>query len=147
MLRYVLPGAYILRWYIAEEDIKTRMASDYCTLAMDSSDGAGGDDLGLVLRSIKTGEVLAAADINETNLITFCEWLCNILETFENVLFVPERRSTGAMIIDYLLIMLPQRNIDPFKRIYNKVVQEKDEYPDRYALINKPMYARDRIYM
>lgn len=142
------PGAYVLRWYIAEEDIPSRMSSDYCTLAMDSSDGSGGDDIGLVLRSIKTGEVLAAADINETNLITFCEWLCNLLEAFENVLFIPERRSTGAMIIDYLLIMLPQRNIDPFKRIYNKVVQEKDEYPDRYSLINKPMYARDRnIYV
>lgn len=142
------PAAYIMRWYIEVDSVLSRLNTDFGIFAMDSSDAAGGDDISLVLRSVKTGEVLAVADINETNLITFAQFLVEFLVKYENTLFIPERRSTGAMIIDYLLIMLPERGIDPFKRIYNKVVQEKDEFPDRYAMINKPMYARDRnIYV
>jgi len=48
------------------------------------------------------------------------------------------------MIIDYLLLMLPAKGIDPFKRIYNKVVDEALENKDRFKEIDKPMYVRDQ---
>jgi hypothetical protein len=62
---------------------------------------------------------------------------------FPNFVANIERRSSGAMILDYLLIMLPEHGIDPFKRLFNTVVQEKDEHPDRFREIMQPMGRRD----
>jgi len=136
------PYGYITRWFIKLNEIKQRMSISHYTLGVDSSDAVGGDDIAIILRDIKTGEVLAAGNYNETNLITFSEWLANWLITYENITLIIERRSTGAMIIDYLLLMLPNKGIDPFKRIYNKAVQEAEEFPERFKEISRPMFSR-----
>lgn len=134
---------YVTRWYIEPERIAGTMANGKFIISVDSSDAAGGDDIGLKIRSVRTGEVVAAGNYNETNLIMFSEWLCDWLVKYENLTLIIERRSSGAMILDYLMLMLPSKGIDPFKRIYNTVVQDADEYPKRFEEINKPMYMRD----
>lgn len=136
------PYSYITRWYTGKETVSQRMGKGHFILSVDSSDAVGGDDIGVTLRDIKTGEVVASGNYNETNLITFAEWLCNWLVKYTNVTLIIERRSTGAMILDYLLLMLPTKGIDPFARIYNKVVQEAEEYPERFKEVNRPMAHR-----
>lgn len=139
---------YVTRWYIPEHLITQRMATGTYVMSMDTSDAVGNDDIGMVMRDIKTGEVVACGNYNETNIITFCEWLVEWFVRFENFTLIIERRSTGAVIIDYLIKLLVSKGIDPFRRIYNKVVQEKEEFPDRYNEINKEMWARQRdIYV
>lgn len=128
--------AYVTRWYYPEHQLMAKMAAEHHVMGLDTSDAVGSDDIGLVIRDIKTGGVVAAGNYNETNLITFVQWLVELLIRFPKLVLNIERRSSGVMIIDYLLIMLPAKGIDPFKRIYNKVVQEADEFPDRYAEIN-----------
>lgn len=135
---------YIVRWYIPEDRIQQYMNNNQTIMSIDSSDAAGGDDITLMIRSVKTGEVIAAGNFNETNLIIFCEWLVTWFTKFANFTLIIERRSTGAMILDYLLLMLSTYDIDPFKRIYNKIVQNSDEEPELFAQINKPVYARTR---
>lgn len=132
---------YITRWYVSEDLINHRMSNSDYIMGMDTSDAAGGDDIFMSIRDIRTGEIVAAGNYNETNLITFCEWLVVWFVRFPRLTLIIERRSTGAMIIDYLLLMLPTREIDPFKRIYNKAVHEHEEYPDRYKEISKPSYG------
>lgn len=134
---------YVTRWYLPPERIAGTMANGKFIISVDSSDAAGGDDIGLKIRSVRTGEVVAAGNYNETNLIMFSEWLCEWLIKYENLTLIIERRSSGAMILDYLLLMLPSKGIDPFRRIYNTVVQNADENPKAYEEINKPMYMRD----
>jgi hypothetical protein len=113
-------------------------------MCLDTSDASGGDDIGMHIRSVKSGATIAAGNYNETNLITFCSWLCDFIIHFSNITLIIERRSTGAMILDYLLLMLSSKGIDPFKRIYNKVVQDAEEDKERFKEINKPVYSRDR---
>lgn len=140
--------AYITRWYIPETAIHHRMNNGYYIMSLDTSDASGGDDIGLVITDIKSGETIAAGNYNETNLISFAEWLCQWLVRYSNLLLIVERRSTGSTILDYLLLMLPKLGIDPFTRLYNKVVQEADENKERYKEICKPMYARpEDIYV
>lgn len=137
------PSGYITRWFVPENDIEYRMSSSKYIMSCDTSDASGsGDDIALIIRDVRNGEIVAAGTYNETNLITFAEWLCQWLIRFESITLIIERRSTGSMIIDYLLLMLPSKDIDPFKRLYNQAVQYADEYPDRYKEICKPMYAR-----
>lgn len=136
------PHGYITRWYINEEEIHDRLTNGKFILGMDTSEASGGDDIACVLLDIETLDVVMTAVFNETNLFTYSEWVCSILVSYSTITAIIERRSTGAMVLDYLLIMLPQHDIDPFKRLFNRVVNEYDEYPDRYREIKLPMNRR-----
>ncbi len=142
------PHGYVTRWYVEQKDLYHRMKTGKFIMALDPSEAGGGDDIGLVMIDIETLEVICAGVYNETNLINFAEWICSILETFENVTCIIENRSTGGMILDYLLLMLPSRGIDPFTRLYNKVVQECDVNPERFNEIKVPLGRRNQdIYV
>lgn len=129
------PEGYVLRWYYKAEEIGHRLSHQHHILSIDSSEMVGNDAVGATLRNIETAEIAMAADISEGNLILFCRWLALFLKENTNVTLIIERRSTGAMILDYLLIYLPELGIDPFTRIYNQVVQYHEEFPDRYQSI------------
>jgi len=137
------PYGYITRWYVSEQELEHEMRTEHHVMSLDTSDAAGGDDIGMTIRNIRTGAVTASGNYNETNLITFAEWIVNWLIRYEHLTLIIERRSTGSMIIDYLIVMLVAKNIDPFKRIYNRVVQDADEQTDRFKEIARPMFARD----
>lgn len=61
----------------------------------------------MIIRDASTGEVVAAGNYNETNLIVFSEWLVEWLTTFDNLTLVPERKSSAVAIIDNLLKLTP----------------------------------------
>jgi hypothetical protein len=144
----ISPEGYITRWYIEEHEIETRMRSGRYVVGMDTSEASGGDDISLVLLDVETLEVVAGGTYNETNLITFCNWACSWVTRWDTTTMIIERRSTGGMLMDYLLLMLPPKGIDPFKRIYNRCVQEYDEVPERFKEIQVPMGRRPQdIYV
>lgn len=138
------PYAYLTKWFIDEKDIEKRMASGQFVMGMDTSDASGGDDISLFIIDVSTAETIAAGTYNETNLITFAQWLCTWFTRFENITLIIERKSSGVAIIDFLLWMLPSLGIDPFKRIFNTVVNDHMEYPVRFKEINVPMGRRSR---
>jgi L-rhamnose mutarotase len=142
------PYQYILRWYIEQHKINEYMAENVCTIGLDTSDAAGNDDITMVVRNCETGEVVAAGDFNELNLIEFTKFLLSFMLKYCNTVLVPERRSSAITIIDYLIIHMVERNIDPFKRIFNWVVSEPEENKTLYDQIKGPMSMRQRdIYV
>lgn len=136
-------GGYITRWYIPEDEAKMRLMQEKFVLAMDTSDAQGNDDISLILMSVTSGETIAAGNYNETNLFTFAEFVAQWLIDNENVILIPERKSSGVAIIDLLLRLLPARGIDPFRRIFNRVVNDYEEYPERYEEIDNSYTRRD----
>lgn len=135
-------GGYILRWYIPKDQIEDFMHTRKTVAGIDTSDASGGDGISFVLTDVETGAVVAVAGINETNLIRFAQWLVWWLATYANTTLIIERRSSAVTIIDYLLLMLPERGIDPFKRLFNWVVNDSLEYADRYYEARQPMARR-----
>lgn len=135
-------GTYITRWFIPEEEINDYMKNRRLVLGIDTSDGAGGDDLTLVGIDELTGETIMVGSFNETNLIVFAQWLVWLLETYENIFMIIERRSSAITIIDYLLLLLPQKGIDPFKRLFNWIVNDPLEHKERFEEIKAPMNRR-----
>ena len=138
------PHGYVTRWYVEKDDLYQRMRSGKFVLAIDPSEAGGGDDIGLIMVDVETLEVICAGVYNETNLIHFAEWICSFLSTFDTITCIIENRSTGGMIIDYLLLMLPSMGIDPYARLYNRVVQDSDANPERFSEIRVPMNRRNQ---
>jgi hypothetical protein len=141
-------GGYILRWFIPENQIVSVMNQRKMVIGIDTSDAGGGDDISFVMEDIQTGELVAIGTFNETNLIVFAQWLVFILETYVNTTMIIERRSSGVTIIDYLLLMLPQRGIDPFKRLFNWIVNDPMEHKQLYEEACLPLRRRsDDLYV
>lgn len=130
------PHTYFVRWQIPEKDVVSYMKSNTTVMTLDTSEAQGGDDIGMVLRSTIDGTVIAAGNYNETNLIAFARWVCAFLVKHTKITLVVERRSTGAMLLDYLLLLLPEYGIDPCRRLFNWVVQNADEKPELFKSIN-----------
>lgn len=135
-------GYYLLRWYLPVDEVRAGVRNRTLIMGIDSSDASGGDDVGIEIIDAETLETCAAANVNRTNLIQLSQWICWLLANFETMTLIIERRSTGAMILDYLLHQLPSMGIDPFKRIFNLAVQEADERPDLYKELKQPMGRR-----
>lgn len=139
---------YILSWHIPDHQIESRMAMGHYTLTVDMSEAisAEHDDISVLIQDAYTAETIAAATINETNLISFSHWLCGLMVRFKNTTLVPEMRSSARTMVDHLFILLPQHGEDPFRRIFNWIVNDQNEdeaSAERYRMIRVPMARRD----
>lgn len=138
------PYSYVTRWYIPESEIEARMKGGRFVMGMDTSEAVGRDEISLVLMDVETLEVVAAGSYNETNLITFAEWLCSFMVHYENVTAIIERKSSGGYILDYLMVNLLKLGIDPFKRMFNWVVSDNAGNKERFKEISGPMQRRNQ---
>lgn len=137
---------YILRWYVNEDEIEAFMEEGHYVIGLDMSEAVGRDSIALVMVDIRTGGVVAAGTYNETNLIRFANYLTSLLTKYRNTTLVIERKSTAITMIDALLISLPKVGIDPFRRMYNKIVDEQNEYPDEYREISRHSDTRSEAF-
>lgn len=130
---------YIIRWYVPENDVFNRKL----VMGLDTSDAVGNDDIAMVIRDVSTGEVVAVGVYNETNLITFANWLADFLVEYYNVTLIIERRSSGVTIIDNLLLILPTKGEDPFRRIFNWVTNDIDTNKEYKRVVELPLALKD----
>lgn len=140
---------YIFRWYIEEAELSQRMLSHKFVLGVDTSEAAGRDGIAMVMLDVETGAVIGSGFYNETNLITFSIWLAKFLIKYENTTAIIERRSTGGMIIDQLMLLLPRYGQDPFRRVFNRIVNDQNESAEnaeRYREIRTPLGRRDQHF-
>ena len=132
---------FIVNWFLPLKEVKSRQL----VVGLDTSDAIGNDDIAMNIRDPYTGEVVGSGLFNETNILTFSEFLIELFLEFDNIaVMIIERKSTGSSIIDNLIKMLPMHGLDPFKKLFNWVVnnaQEKKEYMTE--VINKSLSARN----
>jgi hypothetical protein len=140
---------YLIRWYINAKERQYLKDHSRLILGLDSSEGAGKDSIALIWIDAASLRVVGSATVGLTNMIEFSRWLANYLIANSDVTLIPERKSTGAMIIDMLLTMLPEAGVDPFKRIYNSIVNEaydSEKGQEAYAEILQPMSMRPSFF-
>jgi hypothetical protein len=130
-------GEYMLRWFVPKEEIEERMATGFYVMGMDTSEAVGRDAIGLVITDIRDLSVVAVGSYNETNTIRFGKYVATLLVRYLNTVLVIERKSTGISILDSLHIELPRAGQDPFKRIFNKIVDEFQERQDNFQELQR----------
>ena len=117
---------YITRWYVNEAEIE-RYKDRYIVMGLDTSDAIGNDDIGMVIRDVITGEVIATGVYNETNTIIFSQFLMEWIKEFPKLIMVIERKSSGVSIIDNLLLLMTEEGYNPFKRLFNWIASDNDD--------------------
>ena len=138
---------YITRWYLPSRDVLNGGAkSRKLVMGLDTSEAVGNDDIAMVIRDAATGEVIATGNYNETNTILFARWIGEWLINYPNLTLCIERRSTGTSILDHLLLILPAKGIDPFKRIFNWVTDGANENTEFYDVVNMSVDERPHSY-
>lgn len=137
------PNNYTFNWYRQQHEIYQLMEEQAVIVGLDTSDAVGRDAIVMVCTHVETAEVLGVGRFNETNLLSFSKYLLEFLVRYPKTVLIPERRSSAQAIIDYLLMRLPAVGEDPFKRIYNKIVDEAVENPDEFRELQaRPMSMR-----
>lgn len=142
----ITPYGYIIRWYVSEQEVEQKLQDRDLIIGLDTSDAVGNDDIAMCIRDASTGEVVGFGIYNETNLITFANWLADFLIEFPNTILVPERKSSGVTIIDNLLLLLPVKGEDPFQRIFNWVTNDADVNEEYSKVISTPMNMRSESF-
>lgn len=144
---------YTLNWYIPMTELAERMAARKYILGMDTSEVIGRDSITVVIVDSETMEVVGAAACNETNIIRYCNFVADLMIKYENIVLIPERKSSAFTLLDALAIALPAKGIDPFRRVYSRIVDNHLEMETEYRLIcgdvgrrNPQMYEKFKKY-
>lgn len=140
------PYNYAMNWYRPQHEILDIMDEQAVIIGLDTSDAVGRDSIVLVASHPETAEVLGLGRFNETNLMRFSQWLLDFMLKYPKAVLVPEMRSSARTIIDFLLLRLPINGHDPFKRIFNKLVDRSVENPEEYRELNRPMSMRTEAF-
>jgi len=137
---------YIINWLIPEEEIESYMASNSLVIGLDTSELVGRDDTALVVKNIADLSVVATMAINESYIISLALYCVEFMVKYKNTTVIIERKSSGIIFIETLLINLPIHGIDPFTRVYNKIVEEASSDAKARALLSVPLSARDAFF-
>lgn len=142
----ITPERYTIRWYIPQDAIEEVMNNGHFALGADTSEAIGRDATAFVLTDLRDLRTIAAFTINESNLLTMGNALANFMIRWRRVVLVVEKKSTAQAIVDILLVRFHALGIDPFKRIYNRIVDEKSERPDQFMDIQRNPNARSTYF-
>lgn len=140
------PEGFILRWYIPEAAMANRMQVGSYAIGLDTSEAVGRDDIALVMVDLADMSVVCAGNFNETSMLTFSNFLGWFMERYRRATLVIERKSTAISILANICYFLHSRGIDPFKRIFNWVVEDKYERIEDYRDIMQDMTRRGQYY-
>lgn len=142
----VTKDRYLMKWYIGRDNILSFMDRGQFIISLDSSNAVGRDNNGLNITDARNMATIASASISEANLYKFALWIGDLIVMYPNTIFVIENKSSAQGIIDVLLTLLPHKGIDPFKRIYNRLVENIELYPEEEKELVKPLSRRDEHF-
>lgn len=137
---------YITRWYVTADELQQLSRETSFIIGMDTSDAIGRDAIAMVIIDPRDLSVVGAATINETNLLRFSLFLGSFMIKYPKAVLIPERKSSAQAIIDSVIITLVNNGIDPFKRIYNVVVDDQAERRKDFTELQIPMGRRDNAF-
>lgn len=118
---------YVTNWYLEEEEVEHYLHNRPILLGCDASENIGKDETTLHFLDVSSLKTIGTAALNNTNVYLVAEHILQLLVKYPNITLVPEAKNMGVAIINYLVLKLPLFGIDPFRRIFNRVVQEKDD--------------------
>jgi hypothetical protein len=122
---------FLVQWYVSKER-RGEYRNRSLVMGMDTSDALGGDDIGVYIRDVITGETIATMKVNNSSLTDFGLTIYKLLIEFKRMVLIIERRSSAMGILDQLAGLFRNDNINIFTRVYNTLINNKEENPEKY---------------
>lgn len=118
----------VMLWYVPEEIVTSDSFKEKALIAgMDTSENIGRDFTTLVIEDPNDMSVVAVCRCNNSNTMEVGRYIAELLLQYPRLLWVPERNNTGVAIIDFVIEQLQANNINPYTRIYNEAIQQRDD--------------------
>ncbi len=137
----ILDG-YLIRWYKSKREIDAFFAAGgQCIAGLDTSDAIGKDACTLKISDVKSFELMGSAVHNETNSFRYIDFITKFMIKYPNIILNPEK-NRAQTLIDALLIALPKYGMDPFKRIFNRIVDDSSQNKKFEEIINTRLKDR-----
>ena len=137
---------YMTKWYLSPEEIKLRMETHSIIVGLDTSQAVGKDANSMIYIDTTDMAVIGTSQIREANLNKYGLWIARLLMRHENLTLIPENKISGQAVIDTISTVLMANNINPFKRIYNKIADESIDMSSEYSVVNQKTVT-DEIYV
>lgn len=126
---------YVIRWYIDKEDIQRYMDQNPCVLGIDTSEQIKRDSTALIIVNPTNLEVVATVNIADNNIITSAQWLAKFMVKYDKITLIIEKKSTAQSFIDAILLAFQNEGINPFKRFWNQIIDNRNLKPEIYQLV------------
>lgn len=132
----ILNGKYVIYWYIDKEVVQSATFRHRpIVVGCDSSEMIGRDSTTLVGVDPRDLSVVFTFRANEGNLNIVGAVIAELLLAYPGMIFVPENKSTGVGFIDTVSLILQKHNHNPFKRMFNWIVNNySDEEFSKYDI-------------
>lgn len=139
---------YIVRWYLPKAGIAERMMQSTYVIGIDPSEALGQDNdaTGFVMIDTETHDVICTGRYNETSLPVLASFIGSFLLRYTRSTLVIERKSSGIALLDMLIIQLTKAGVDPFKRLYNRIVDDQEEFRAEFREIQLPVNQRQPYF-
>lgn len=142
----ITKNGYIVKWYIKHDEIAQYMRENHCVIGADTSEAINRDATSFVVVNISTLETVAVISVSEADIIKLADFLVDFMVSFPRTTLIMEHKSTAGTFLETLYSKLPLHDIDPYKRIYNTIVQEKDKDPELFKMISQGYHKRNPIF-
>jgi hypothetical protein len=121
-------GNYLVKWYLKENTSLDRYRKKPLVLGIDSSENVGNDFTALVIIDPYDMSVVGVCRCNETNNVKLATYISELMLRFPRMVMIPERKSTGLMLIELVANDLKHAGYSPARRIFNQYVQSPEDH-------------------
>lgn len=136
LYRDIFEKGLTIKWYYPKEEIEYRMFNNPVIMGMDTSNNIGRDSSAITIIDATTLETLGTGNYNNISLTTYSKFISDLMLKYPKLFLVIENKLSGQAILDYLIDTFILKDIDPFKRMFNVVVNEKESNPRRFQLMD-----------
>ena len=133
---------YMVNWYIEKEKIQQFMSTRRFIMGLDTSDAIGRDGIAMVIIDTRSLAVVASGVFNRTNIYRWISFLGAFMLAYPTVTLIPERKSSAQSIVDGLIQILDAAGVDPFRRIFNHIVDNRERYSDEFVNTSNSLMRR-----
>jgi hypothetical protein len=119
---------FTTNWYVDENDIKSGVWKQRpIVMGIDMSENIGNDFTVKVMIDPYSMKVLSVTRNHYTDLLSIALGIVEQMIDYPKLIIIPERNSVGAAVVDIILVHLAQHGVNAIHRVYNQIVQNRDD--------------------
>lgn len=139
-------GRFTIKWYIPEEQVAKHMDNTHTAIGIDTADMSGKDANAMVIVDLRDMSVLGTSEIKTGSLIEYGDWIADLLITYPKATLIMERKSSAPGLIDGICTKLFSAGYDPYKRLYNRIVDNPEKQRGLYDEVMQSAGRRDSSF-